>query len=366
MQRQHDLAGGSAPHLDFRSLNGMNDGYGAMGRRLARPEAIGPVQMMKAHAPALNAGAAQPNARKGQDVVMAAAASSSSDDRPPPPPPGAAKVRRIDPTAPVELLFPAGTPYAEALAAQQKAPLAADAAAAALAPYVGPRREGRERSPPRGDRRPLAKRNQSREERAAAGGAKESYGQMRQKALGERSKTVPAEVFIGEAPKRSQPVRPPNQSALNRRAAPRADAQKRGASHAAEDRRTKPRGGAANAERAERRDKKAANERLYEESQGNVKAKRPAKKAKTQKSVSQSTFFRPKSELAQRTSTACAGDRPREARTWAPIPPLVRESDAWGSSLERALRWVAKVVHRYQRRRHARWISPSQLVKMTP
>ena len=26
MQRQHDLAGGSAPHLDFRSLNGKNDG----------------------------------------------------------------------------------------------------------------------------------------------------------------------------------------------------------------------------------------------------------------------------------------------------------------------------------------------------
>ena len=119
---------------------------------------------------------------------MAAAASSSSDDRPPPPPPCAAKVRRIEraslaaeglPTAPE--LFPAGTPYAEALAAQQTAPLAADAAAAALAPYAGPRRE-RERSPPRGDRRPLAKRNQSREERAAAGGAKESYGQMRQKA----------------------------------------------------------------------------------------------------------------------------------------------------------------------------------------
>ena len=120
---------------------------------------------------------------------------------------------------------------------------------------------------------------------------------------------MPAEVFIGEAPKRSQPVRPPNQSALNRRAAPRADAQKRGASYAAEDRRTKPRGGAANAERAERRDavyarqarmdkaaqrqvargdKKAANERLYQDSQGNVKAKRPAKKAKTKKSVSQS------------------------------------------------------------------------------
>ena len=299
MQLQHDLAGGSAPHLDFRSLNGMNDGYGPMDRRLARPEAIGPVQIMKAHAPALNAGAAQPNARKGQDVVMAAAASSSSDDRPPPPPTGAAKVRRIDPTAPVELLFPAGTPYAEALAAQQKAPLAADAAAAvALAPYVGPRREGRERSPPRGDRRPLAKRNQSREERAAAGGAKESYGQMRQKALGERSKTVPAEVFIGEAPKRSQPVRPPNQSALNRRAAARAAAVKREASAPAEDRRIRARGGAANAERAAMKQQQLAkNTRLYEDRQGNVKAKRPAKNnAKTKsvaKSVASRTSFSP-------------------------------------------------------------------------
>ena len=224
-----------------------------------------------------------------------ATASSSSNDRPPPPPSGAAKVRRVDPTAPE--LFPAGTPYALALAAHQTAPLALDAAA------LAPRQKDRERSPPRGDRRPLSKRNKSREERAAAGGAKDSYGQLRNKALGERSKTVPAEVFIGEVPKRSQPVRPPNQSALNRRAAPRADAQKRGASFAAEDSRTKPRGGAANPERAERRDavyKKAAkNERLYEDSQGNVKAKRPAKKAKTKKSVSQSMSFSPEAVAAR-------------------------------------------------------------------
>ena len=32
MQCQHDLAGGSAPHLDFRSLNGMNAGHGPMDR----------------------------------------------------------------------------------------------------------------------------------------------------------------------------------------------------------------------------------------------------------------------------------------------------------------------------------------------
>ena len=263
----------------------MSDGYGPMDRR-SRPEAIGPAQMMKAHAPALVAGA-QPSARKkGQDIVMVAS-SSSSNDRPPPPPPGAAKVRRVDPTAPD--LFPAGTPYAEALAAHQTAPLALDAAA------LAPRRD-RERSPPRGDRRPLSKRNKSREQRAAAGGAKESYGQIRQKALGERSKTVPAEVFIGEAPKRSQPVRPPNQSALNRRAAARAVAVKREASAPAEDRRMRARGGAANAERAAARQQLAKNPRLYEDRQGNVKAKRPAKSvvvaksAKSAKSASRKSF----------------------------------------------------------------------------
>ena len=33
MQEAHDLAGGSAPNLDFRSLNGINDGYGPADRR---------------------------------------------------------------------------------------------------------------------------------------------------------------------------------------------------------------------------------------------------------------------------------------------------------------------------------------------
>jgi len=175
--------------------------------RRSRPEAIGPFQATKARAASLVAGAPKiVNSRnKGQDNVIMAAFSSSSNDRPPPPPPGAAKVRRVE--APE--LFPAGNPYAEALAAHQKAPLATDAAA-----LFG---RDRERSPPRGDRRPLSKRNKSREERAAAGGAKdETYGQIREKALSARSKTVPAEIFIGEAPKRSRAV-PPNQSALSRR-----------------------------------------------------------------------------------------------------------------------------------------------------
>ena len=130
---------------------------------------------------------------------------SSSNDRPPPPPPGAAKIRRVEQDAP---LFPAGTPYAEASAMHQKAPLAEDVTTLV----------GRERSPPRGGRRPLSKCNKSREDRAAAGGAEDTYGQIRAKAVGARSKTLPAEVFIGETPKRSRAV-PPNQSALRRREA---------------------------------------------------------------------------------------------------------------------------------------------------
>ena len=155
----------------------------------------------------------------------------------------------------------------------QKAPLALDAAA-----LVG---RNRERSPPRGDRRPLSKRNKSREDRAAAGGAEGTYGQIREKALSARSKTVPAEVFIGEAPKRSRAV-PPNQSALMRRAA-RTAAVKREASAPAEDRRVRARGGAANAERAAARQRLAANPRLYEDKAGNVKsrtAKTVGKKSK--------------------------------------------------------------------------------------
>ena len=142
MQAVHDLAGGSAPHLDFKSLNGMNEGYAPADRRMQPGAKLGPVEALKAHAPMPFAG--QPIKRKGQDVVMAAA--SSNDRPPPPPPPGAAKIARRNASAPE--LFLAGTPYAEALAMQQHAPVALDAAA--LAPYAGPRRE-RERSPLRGD-----------------------------------------------------------------------------------------------------------------------------------------------------------------------------------------------------------------------
>ena len=52
---------------------------------------------------------------------------------------------------------------------------------------------------------------------------------------------------------------------------------KRTASEPAEDRRVKARGGPANAERAAARQQVAKNPRLYEDKQGNVKAKRVAK-----------------------------------------------------------------------------------------
>ena len=82
---------------------------------------------------------------------------------------------------------------------------------------------------------------------------------------------MPTEIFIGEAPKRSRAV-PPNQSALSRRAA-RTAAVKREASAPAEDRRVRARGGPANAERAALRQNLAANPRLYQDKQGNVKAR---------------------------------------------------------------------------------------------
>ena len=47
---------------------------------------------------------------------------------------------------------------------------------------------------------------------------KESYGQLREKALQQRSKTVPANEFfyIGDEAKRSRPVPPRNQAVLKR------------------------------------------------------------------------------------------------------------------------------------------------------
>ncbi len=106
---------------------------------------------------------------------------------------------------------------------------------------------------------------------------------------------MPTEIFIGEAPKRSKAV-PPNQSALNRRAA-RTAAVKREASAPAEDRRVRARGGAANAERAALRQQLAKNPRLYEDKQGNIKAKkRVAKTVGAKKSAKSASSFLPEEE----------------------------------------------------------------------
>ena len=243
-------------------------------------------------------------------------AASSSSSRPPPPPPDAAKIRRVEQAAAgftAPQLFPAGNPYAEALAAHQKAPLALDAAA-----LVG---RDRERSPPRGDRRPLATRNKSREDRAAAGGAEGTYGQIREKALGARSKTVPAEIFIGEVPKRSKAV-PPNQNALNRRTT-RTAAVKREASKPAEDARVRPRGGPANAERAVLRQRLG---RLYAD---RTRADKPrstdVKKSKTYSpEISRAASARPEDKYGVR--------RRAWARTKDPRPSRSRERKRVGAA----------------------------------
>ncbi len=109
--------------------------------------------------------------------------------------------------------------------------------------------------------------------------------------------------YIGDEAKRSRPVLPRNQAALKRQAAPRAAAVKREASAPADDRRTRTRGGAADAARAEVRDaayarqarmdaaakRQAAraqtapkkNPRLYEDLARNIKArKKPKQQAK--------------------------------------------------------------------------------------
>ena len=265
--------------------------------RQSRPATIGSVRLMKPRASSLLAGAAK-SAPRGQDIVLAA---SSSSRRPPPPPPGAAKLRRTEQQAMSAPLFPEGNPYAQALMEFQKAPLAADAALAG---------RDRERSPPRGDRRPLSTRNRSREQRAAAGGADETYGQIRQKALSARSKTVPAEIFIGETPKRSRAV-PPNQDALTRRAA-RTAAVKREASGLAEEDRVRPRGGAANVERATRRQRLS---RLDADRPVNA-AKTVAKKSKTfSPEVSRAASARPEDKYGVRQRAPARNKGPRASRS---------------------------------------------------
>ena len=254
---------------------------------------IAPYVLPKPRMSSLMGYAAKPNdTNKGMDNVVMSTA-SASDDRPPPPP-GAAKIRRTDEASAASVpaaaqqpapqpapLFAPDTPFGQILAARQFAEPANDMAKFA-----------RERSPPRGDRRPLSKRNKSRERRENAGGVDiETYGQIRDKALAQRSKTVPAEVFIGDKPKRARG--PPNAAQLKRRIA-RVAASKRQASEPADDTRVKNRGGLADVG-AERRQKLAANPRLYEDTSGNIKSRRVVKtaasaaKSEEAKSVSANT-----------------------------------------------------------------------------
>ena len=276
MQTRHDLSGGTAPHLDFKSLNGYNDGYAPVDRTLKPRADIAPYAMPKQRMANVMGYAPKPyDIKPGADVVMT---SSSSNDRPGPPPPGRPKIRRTD-----EPLFAPDTPYGQILANRQLAEPAQD---------IAQEKFSRERSPPRGDRRPLSKRNASREKRASAGGVDgETYGQVRDKALAQRSKTVPAEVFIGDKPARARG--PPNAAQLKRRNA-RAAATKRVASEPAEDRRVKVRGGLADAG-AERRQKLAANTNLYEDKSGNIKSKRA-------KTVKAATVYEDKTVKSKRNA----------------------------------------------------------------
>ena len=308
MQKKHDLSGGSAPHLDFRSLNGYNDGYAPMDRVLKPHANIAPYAMPKQRMATVMGYAPKPNDTKNgaDNVVMST--SAASDDRPPPPPPGAAKIRRTQNV--LAPLFPPDTPYGQILAARQLAEPASDMAQEKFA---------RERSPPRGDRRPLSKRNASREKRASAGGVDgQTYGQVRDKALAQRSKTVPAEVFIGDKPARARG--PPNAAQLKRRNA-RAAATKRMASEPAEDRRVKVRGGLADAG-AERRQKLAANTNLYEDKSGNIKSKRA-------KTVANSS-------AAKTTKSKTTGAKGRFSKQSEPDISLLRPEDRYGVRQRRA------------------------------
>ena len=121
---------------------------------------------------------------------------------------------------------------------------------------------------------------------------------------------MPAEIFIGETPKRSRAV-PPNQDALMRRAA-RTAAVKRGASGPAEDDRVRPRGGAANVERATRRQRLS---RLYADRQVNA-AKTVAKKSKTfSPEVSRAASARPEDKYGVRQRAPARNKGPRASRS---------------------------------------------------
>ena len=224
MQRQHDLFGGTAPHLDVRSLNNMHEGYGPADR-VRHKQVIQPMEMRGRVRNIIER--ADERSHKKLDEIM----TTPSDNKRPPPPPGAAAIKRRQ-SLPAEL-FPIGTPHGDALRQHQKAPL--------LNPYAGPRRP-RSRSPPRADLRPQAVRQKSEENNKHP----ETYFQMREKAIQQRSKVIPQgpqHFFIGadQGVKRPRPAA--NQAALDRRTAPRGPGTKRKAA-GNDERRVRPRTGA--------------------------------------------------------------------------------------------------------------------------
>ncbi len=64
MQQKHDLSGGTAPHLDFKSLNGYNDGYAPMDRILKPNSQIAPYVLPKQRMASVVGYAAKPNDTK--------------------------------------------------------------------------------------------------------------------------------------------------------------------------------------------------------------------------------------------------------------------------------------------------------------
>ena len=247
--------------------------------------------------------------KKQLDEVMT---TPGEDKRPPPPGAGAVKRRQSMPAE----LFQAGTPHGDALRQHQKAPL--------LNPYAGPRRP-RTRSPPRADLRPQAVREKSAENR----GNPESYGQMREKALQQRSKVIPPgpqHFYIGadQGVKRPRPAG--NQAALDRRTAPRAPGVKRKAEGAAEDRRVRSRGGAADPTRPER-------------------VERVARKAKVPSTRRKAKDSRPASSYLYNTADGVKSSRPKaeskRAKKMASPPVKAQKEAAVFRSARRAVRQVA-------------------------
>ena len=157
---------------------------------------------------------------------------------------------------------------------------------------------------------------------------------MRDKALAQRSKTVPAEVFIGDKPARARG--PPNAAQLKRRNA-RAAATKRMASEPAEDRRVKVRGGLADAG-AERRQKLAANTNLYEDKSGNIKSKRA-------KTVANSS-------AAKTTKSKTTGAKGRFSKQSGSEPDMrsSRPEDRYGVRQQRAKSVAMRSVSRSRER----------------